>query len=138
LIAVIDSSVAVKWYASEPGSERATSLLAHQIGAPDLILAEVGNAVWKKVRRGQMSAEQAAEALPHLIASVTILPAEPLAERALMVGLELGHPVYDCFFLLLAEELNLPLITADQRLEQRGNELWGRGRVSLLEDWEAA
>jgi predicted nucleic acid-binding protein len=54
--AVIDSSVAIKWFVVEPYSDDARRVLnEYQSGtlsllAPDLIYAEVGNIGWKKQR----------------------------------------------------------------------------------------
>lgn len=51
--AVIDSSVAIKWFVVEPYSDDARRVLnEYQSGtlsllAPDLMYAEVGNIVWK-------------------------------------------------------------------------------------------
>jgi plasmid stability protein len=45
--------------------------------APDLVFAEVGNTAWKKVSRGEITAEQAAlivDALPHVYSSVLPTP----------------------------------------------------------------
>lgn len=135
MIAVVDSSVAAKWYAAEPDSADAERLLLHALAAPDLILAEVGNTLWKKVAQGEMRASQTATALPHLVASVTLMPAAPLAERALEMALALGHPIYDCFFLLLSRDLDLPLITADLRLQRRVRETGFECDVIALRDW---
>ena len=35
------------------------------------------------------------------------------------MALELGHPVYDCFYLALAERRRTQLVTADSRLLTR-------------------
>jgi predicted nucleic acid-binding protein len=55
---VVDSSVAVKWYLPENGSERAASLLeaAIRLVAPDLLIPEVGNVLW--TRRREMPVEE--------------------------------------------------------------------------------
>lgn len=136
MIGVVDSSVAVKWYAAEPDSDLATALLGEPLVAPDLIRAEVANALWKKVRRGEMVREQTMAALPHLSAAVTLLPAEALAETALAIALDLGHPVYDCFFLAMAQELSLPLITADTRLCARLEGTLLQKGVVMLSSWQ--
>ena len=49
---VVDSSVAVKWYLEEEGSDRAESLLRRnaRLLAPDLLLPELGNVLWKRRR----------------------------------------------------------------------------------------
>jgi predicted nucleic acid-binding protein len=57
---VVDASVAFKWFAQEDGTYRALELLARDepIVAPDLIIAEVCNAAWKSLRRGELSPAQ--------------------------------------------------------------------------------
>jgi predicted nucleic acid-binding protein len=63
--AVIDSSVAIKWFVVEPHSNDARRVLnEYQSGtlsllAPDLIDAEVGNIVWKKQRFQGLAAADA-------------------------------------------------------------------------------
>ena len=57
---VIDASVAVQWFAPEPGSDDAALLLRTDalFLAPDIMLVEATNAWWKKYRRGEMAAGQ--------------------------------------------------------------------------------
>jgi predicted nucleic acid-binding protein len=43
----------------------------------------------------------------------------PLAARTLELAAELRQPIYDCFYLALAEERAARLVTADQRLISR-------------------
>ena len=136
MIAILDSSVAVKWYALEPQSEEAAALIGQPLTAPDLIRVEVGHALWKKADRGEIRRTQAIAALPHLASSVALLRSGPLAERALDLAFQLNHPIYDCFFLLLAEDLDLPLVTADVRLRQRVDGTPMEGRVLMLSDWK--
>ncbi|MGF1549384.1 MAG: type II toxin-antitoxin system VapC family toxin [Sphingomonadaceae bacterium] len=113
---VVDTSVALKWVVPERGTQAALAWVGEMLVAPDLIRAELANALWKKVRRGEMSAEQALPALEKASAPLALLPDGAFAEDALAIALELSHPVYDCFFLALASRLNLPLLTADKRL----------------------
>lgn len=116
---VVDSSVVLKWFVQEPESDRAAALIGGELHAPDLILAEVANALWKKVRRGEIGTAQAQAVLPLLKQTLLLQPFSPLTELALEAALELGHPVYDCVFLVLARELDAPLVTADARLVGR-------------------
>ena len=122
---VIDTSVAVKWVIPNDDADReqdmdaALSLLAQGLIAPDLIVAEFGNALWKKVRRGEIAAEQAREASTVLPDILSFMPARAYAARALEIALELGHPVYDCFYVAVAEQHDCRLVTADQRLVKR-------------------
>ncbi|MGH6913872.1 MAG: type II toxin-antitoxin system VapC family toxin, partial [Geminicoccales bacterium] len=57
------------------------------------------------------------DALPKLFAE--LWPTVWLAGRAFEIAAELRHPVYDCFYLALAESQDAPLITADRRLLAR-------------------
>jgi predicted nucleic acid-binding protein len=132
----VDSSVAVKWYVAERDSARARTLIGRPLLAPDLIRAEVANALWKKVRRGEATAAQARAALPHLGRSVILLPSEPFSEMALDLSLDLGHSVYDCFFLEMARTLDFPLLTSDEKLWTRTRGSSFADRVILLHDWD--
>ena len=59
-------------------------------------------------------------------------PTAPLASRAIELALELDHPVYDCFYLALAEAEKTELVTADLRLEGRVRSTpWGASVRSL-------
>jgi len=72
---------------------------------------------WKKIRRGQYAASDAAQALRVLELSALVLePSRGLAVRALELADALEHPAYDCFYLALAERRGLPVITADGKL----------------------
>lgn len=107
----------VKWFVREPDSDKAAELLRHDdLTAPDLILAETGNALWKKVLKREIGADQAQRSLRRLQRSVDMTGSEPFAHAALAIALELSHPIYDCFYLALAEAADVPLITADIRL----------------------
>jgi predicted nucleic acid-binding protein len=119
---VIDASVALKWFIEEEGAAQASALLtgADMLVAPDLIVAEVANAGWKAVRAGSMLPEQhdhAAARLP--LAFDGLVPLASLAPRAVAISRALNHPVYDCFYLALAEERAATLVTADRRLLAR-------------------
>lgn len=135
MISLVDSSVAIKWYVTEPDSQSADILLNHSLAAPDLIRAEVANALWKKVRRGELAAGQAKSSLSHLASAVTLLPTEPFAEMALEIAVEIKHPVYDCLFLALSRTLDFPFVTADKRLWLRSRGTPFADRVVMLADW---
>lgn len=122
MIAVIDASVALKWFVEEDGSAEATALLTgpDTLIAPDLIIAEVANAGWKAVRSGSMTPQQHDHAAARLaLAFETLFPLGPLAPRAVSISRELDHPAYDCFYLALAETRQATLVTADGWLLKR-------------------
>ncbi|BGE85695.1 MULTISPECIES: type II toxin-antitoxin system VapC family toxin [Methylosinus] len=122
MILVVDASVAVKWLVAEPGHEHATSLLlkAPILFAPDLIEIEVANVLWKKNRRKEIDGSQAAQALRSLSSFFDALePSTRFMNRALEIGLDLEHPVYDCVYLAAAEQRGVRLATADARLARK-------------------
>lgn len=119
---VIDASVACKWFFEEPLSADARGLaLVHPaLVAPDLIIAECANVAWRRVRDGQVSAEQAEaslKALPDWFQTLT--PSADLHQSAFRIARTLGHPVYDCLYIALAARDAAPLITADKALQRR-------------------
>lgn len=125
---IIDASVALKWFVEEEGSSPAAKVLAGSdlLLAPDLIVAEVANAAWRAVRLGVMLPEQQDYAASRLmLAFDELTPLGPLVRRAVAISRALDHPVYDCFYLALAEERDAHLMTADRRLLQRiAGTLW--------------
>ncbi|HEU4958889.1 MAG TPA: type II toxin-antitoxin system VapC family toxin [Sphingomonas sp.] len=113
---VVDTSVVIKWIVAEQDSAVALALIGDDILAPDLLKAELANALWKKVRRGEITDAHAVVAFEEVLAILPFAPSADLAGRALAIGLEAGHSIYDCHFLALAETIGAKLITADIRL----------------------
>ena len=116
---VVDASVAVKWFVSEPLLENARLLLSHRIDlhAPDFVLVEFANVIWKKVRRKELPASpRYVDALSSLNDIVTLHPVADLIERAMQMAMEVEHPVYDCLYLACAERTESELATADRNL----------------------
>lgn len=115
---IVDASVAVKWVAHEPGSMDARALGNDDepLIAPELVVAEVGNALWKKCRGGILSRAQAAQGLRQLPLLFHQLHSDlTLSGRALEIALDADDAIYDCFYIALAQRENAPLITADER-----------------------
>ena len=116
---VVDASVAIKWFIEENLSEEAEAILGHgeSLFAPDLLLAEIGNVLWKKVIRGEIAPDQAHEIAAKIEEGVPVLYSMRLLNaRALQIALDLDHPIYDCFYLACAEAVDGVLVTADQKL----------------------
>lgn len=134
--AVVDASVALKWLLPEVLSDRAIALQSAILYAPDFLLTECANALWVRTRRGLMTGRDAEEGLAELSAlPLTLMATSVLNASALSLSLELGHPIYDCLYLALAEQLEIPLVTADNRLLAAiGRVPRLAGRVTALAD----
>lgn len=117
---VIDASVAIKWVVGEAGSEEASRLIGRPgLLAPDLLIPECANILWKKVRRGELSSEEADLAAALLQrAAVELVGTRALMAEALRLAVRLDHPAYDCVYLALARARGVPLATADDRLRR--------------------
>jgi len=116
---VVDSSVAVKWFVAEQDHQRALRILGvpDDRVAPDILIYEVCNIFWRKLRQGEVSRDQAEASIGELLrGDVAFWPGEDLALRAFEISQDLQHPVYDCFYIACAEASDGILVTADQRL----------------------
>ncbi|MEQ7154020.1 type II toxin-antitoxin system VapC family toxin [Brevundimonas aurifodinae] len=112
---VLDTSVALKWVLNEAGSDRARTIMALALTAPDFWRVEAGNGLRKSVRRGEITPDEAAHYLQVLSqAPVRDVPTGPLLPIALELAIGLSHPLYDCLFLALALDRGCRLLTADE------------------------
>ena len=121
--ALLDTSVAVKWFVTEEDSEKALGLQrAHlrddlQLHAPDILLMESANAL----RYAGLSEERILQDLETFSAlGVEIIPFSiDVLNSAVSLSLDHDLAVYDAYFLALAQALEMPLITADRRMLSR-------------------
>ena len=119
---VVDASIAVKWVVPEVLSDQADRVRDGEddVLAPDLLLVEVANALWKKSVAKEISPREANTAFDLVRrGGIDLRPTGPLLPRAMDVARRLGHPVYDCVYLALAEREHAAFVTADQRLLRR-------------------
>lgn len=116
---VVDASVLIKWFVPEVHSEAARKWLdaSHDYLAPDLIFPEIGNVVWKKVRQGELDADEGQRLVDDLVdVGVETVPTRPLLADAHALATRTGITVYDAMYLTLAVRLETQLITGDERL----------------------
>jgi predicted nucleic acid-binding protein len=121
---VVDASVAIKWYVPEPESEAAIQLLAEDCSlfSPDLLFPEVGNIVWKKIQRREISRDDGHGILLALSRTRIAVHASSkfrLADHALEVATATMSSFYDSLYVSLAALTGFPLVTADRRLLKR-------------------
>jgi predicted nucleic acid-binding protein len=122
---VIDTSALIRLFVPDgpipPQAETAFNLASSAtdlILAPQLLLAEAGNVLLRKRRRGELSEQemreilQAIQTLPIRLCEhgPLLLPACALAETH-------GLSVYDALYLALAEQHGARLVTSDEALE---------------------
>lgn len=122
--ALLDTSVAVKWFLPEEDSVRAINLQeSHvrdevQLYAPDILLMELANALRYSPLTSAEEIPQALELLSEL--NITTIEFElEILFSAVTLSLENNLAIYDSYFLALAQALELPLITADRRMLSR-------------------
>ena len=117
---VIDASVAIKWVIDEPGTTEALGLRRHRLLAPDLLIVECANILWKKVRRKELSEDEAVLAARLLVRSdMELSPMRGLLEPATRLAIALDHPAYECAYLALAVARGCDFVTADAALCRR-------------------
>jgi len=137
---VIDASVAVKFFFPESGHDQATAILesAEPIAAPDIIIPEILNVLWKKSTRGEISRHQANEVIANLPMTIpTIIPSVEIANEAFVLAENLRHPVYDCLYLAGALASGALLITADESFVRKVS-VAGLGPIVVdIKDWSA-
>ncbi|SRR6266851_3342704 len=137
-IVVVDASIAIKWVLEESDSDRAEALLTEwnakgiSIYAPNLLVYEITNALYRKVRKGEITLDRAKEAL----ADISLAEIDfdfsidfALSTRAMELANHFSLPAtYDSHYLALAERKECELWTADTRLWNsiRGKLEWVR------------
>jgi predicted nucleic acid-binding protein len=136
---VLDASTVAKWLPplhTEPLAAQALELLQQWMRAelailvPDLIFVEVANLLWKTVRKGRCTRDQATAAMQLLLEhELRVIPSHSLLDAALGIAVDDDRTVYDRIYVALAARSEAQLITADERL---ANALAGRYAVRWL------
>lgn len=133
---VVDASVACKWFFDEKNTSAALEILrsAQPLIAPDLIVAEVASVVARHIAANDVSAEDGQTHLAALAKAIDRMePLGGLAPLALAMAVTLGRPVYDCFYLALAEQHACVMVTADAMLARRVKKSTWRARIRSLD-----
>jgi len=137
----VDASVAAKWLLPEEASEQALTLVRDAlaggkglIGPPHLPV-EVTSALYKRLRQGEITLDEARERLQTFseIPLDLVFPAG-LLERALELSAEFAWPFpYDAFYLAVGEILDCEVWTADE--EFHGDAQPNYPRLRLLSSY---
>jgi predicted nucleic acid-binding protein len=116
---VVDASVVIKWFLPEIRSDAAQQLLYtdNHFFAPDLLFAELGNVLWKKVGRGQLTEEDGKRLANDVVGiDVETVPTRLLLADSYALAVAIRCTVYDALYLALAGRLGTACVTADERL----------------------
>jgi predicted nucleic acid-binding protein len=121
MVAVLDASVLAKLFLQEKGTDRAEKVVTASriILAPEIARIEVASAITRAFRNSAITVDFAKSKLNEWrrflgLGNVRLIANEDLLNSAATFSLQLRHPLADCFYLALAAERNLALITADQ------------------------
>jgi predicted nucleic acid-binding protein len=119
-VIVVDASALSAFVLREEGWRDLAGYLAYAV-APDHVVKEVANAVWKAARTGTLTGQEARKALSLLLRMVggnlLLEPELKYLEKAFEISLAYSVTVYDALYIALALEKSLPLLTFDK--EQR-------------------
>lgn len=127
----VDASFLLKLFLPEERSDKAHEIWASwiensiEVVAPTLIMFEASSVIRNKLHRKILNAADATEMIERMKRiDMTFVYTDELLESAWEIGLRLKVPVlYDCFYLALAQLLNVPLWTADERLYRAARNL---------------
>lgn len=118
-IHVINASVAAKWFLDEVFCDESRGLLRskYSLHAPDFLLLEMDSVFLKRIRRGDISPDDADMArlmlrqLPIKCHAFTAF-----LDRAYEISGLTGQSIYDSLYVALAILLDSQMVTADRRL----------------------
>jgi predicted nucleic acid-binding protein len=118
MIFVVDASVAVKWFVPESHTSEAEKLLSgeYQLHAPELILPEFSNIIWRKHKQGHFISTYARTIIKDF--QNTDIEIHPHLQTAFaaFVGAEItGQTAYGWTYLTLAVSLSCKFVTADAK-----------------------
>ena len=139
---VVDASLVFKWLVEEENSDVAHAILqvwdrqGIGLAAPHLMPFEVTNALHRRVVRGELAVDVAADLMQDLMSLGTVLHQTPeLHGQALKLASSLRPgAAYDAHYMVLAENLGCDLWTADRRFHRAAE---ATGHVHWIGKWAA-
>lgn len=115
---VIDASALAKFLLKEVGWQEVYEELKEGVLSTDLVLKEVSSVVLKRLRRGELSREEADSALmalKRLLGSALKIEDEAgYVDEAIGMAVETGVTIYDALYIVLSKARNSTLLTADR------------------------
>lgn len=127
---VIDASVVVKWFFPEVDSDKAERFLLskEKLVAPEIIRIEVASAITRLLRMKNIDLETATLLLSDwreylLEETVSLEPTLLDFDRATQIAMDINHQLQDCLYVAAAMRLNVPLLTADEKLLKKSDKI---------------
>lgn len=135
MILVLDSSVLVKWFKQEEGTDKALEIREAYISGevdvavPDLVFYELSNVLRYEEGLDSRQVQQAVHSLRQMDFQV-IAPFEEYTEDMIEEAIQKDITVYDSAFYTLSKLLDAQMITSDQELASKTPET-----VKLLQNF---
>ncbi len=135
---VLDSSVIVKWFSQEEYTDKALIIREKflkgnpSIIVPDIQIYEIANALRYNKTFQKTEVKNAVKSLIDIGLPIFV-PTKDIIEEAVEVSFEFDISFYDAYFVALARRLNLPMVTADEKLYNKLNNL---GFIKYLRDFK--
>jgi predicted nucleic acid-binding protein len=118
MIKVVDASVAVKWYVPEIFEQEAHKLQSGEdiLHAPELVLPEFSNIIWKKVRFGELTEKEGCKIIDAFASrNIQFHSHKSIIKSAFTGAVMSNRTVYDWTYLSLAVALSCEFVTADEK-----------------------
>ncbi len=138
---VVDSSISVKWFIEEDDSDVAQLILDRYTNgnllflAPNLIQAEFGNIVWKKLVFRGLSVADADFAIQEFkTISFVLTPISILFDNAFQIAVKYKRTFYDSLYLALSVKENCAFVTADEKFYNAVKQDFPK--MILLANWQ--
>lgn len=134
-MSVLDTSVVLKWFVDETDSEKAIRLREEyfankkEIVVPDFLLLEVANVLRYHPNFETEDIIITLETLFDMAIDI-VTPTSQLLRHTVFLAKKLDITCYDAIYVALAQDLEISLITADEKLYSKVKET---GYVQLLE-----
>lgn len=120
---VVDTSVCIKQFISDPLTPKVNQLFDHlanpetEFFVPDLFYIECANTLWKYIRAGLYTTAAVQADLATLKGlPLRVVSTADLMEDAVSIGLAYGISAYDASYVALSQQVNAMLLTLDQKL----------------------
>jgi predicted nucleic acid-binding protein len=126
---VLDSSAIISIFFRERFENEIVRIVEGQshFATMDISYAEVGSAAWKSVAIFKQSIEPVREALSQATTFISdncdVVSSKGVAAEAFELGTKYKIQIYDCLFLCLARKLDAQLLTTDERLYNKVDQI---------------